>query len=271
MKVEVRPQVRMFAHSVYFRRPFQKVPSIIFRLHTISCLFDSHSVLLSLSLSLFLFLPLVIIAADQMNASYGILILQENIDKIPVISNHTMMGVCGPNCDITNYANVIQQHMQTYHFQNNQTISLSVAAQANYARNVLSTALRRGPYQVDVLMGGVDAKTKESSLYWIDYLGTLQKVNYGCQGYCTQFCLSIMDEQYNVNVKMTKEDAIRIIQMCIKEIQKRFLPQQKHFIIKCMEYDSEPTTVTTGSDGDENVNHNIKTSIVSFGNDPADN
>lgn len=227
----------------------------------------------------------VIIAADQMNASYGILILQENIDKVPVLSNHTMMGVCGPNCDITNFTNVIQQHMQTYHFQNNQTISLSVAAQANYARKVLSTALRRGPYQVDVLIGGVDAKTKQSSLYWIDYLGTLQKVNYGCQGYCTQFCLSIMDEQYNVNIKMTKDDAIRIIQMCINEIQKRFLPQQKHFIIKCMEYDVDNITTTTATatattttgisdvDVDENIliNQAIKTSIVSFGNDPADN
>ena len=212
-----------------------------------------------------------------MNASYGILILQENIDKIPIVSNHTMMGVCGPNCDITNYANVIQQHMQTYHYQNNQTIALSVAAQANYARNVLATALRRGPYQVDVLMGGVDVTTKESSLYWIDYLGTLQKVNYGCQGYCTQFCLSIMDEQYNVNIKMTKDDAIRIIQMCITEIQKRFLPQQKHFIIKCMEYDSTAaaatTTTSTSSSTDNNENHinSIKTSVVSFGNDPADN
>jgi 20S proteasome subunit beta 4 len=267
MKAEVRLKivVMLFCHVDFVYKLFD---GCIVGTLTKANLYLSHSLF-----------GTVVIAADQMNASYGILILQENIDKVPVLSNHTMMGVCGPNCDITNYTNVIQQHIQTYHFQNNQTISLSVAAQANYARNVLSTALRRGPYQVDVLIGGVDAKTKQSSLYWIDYLGTLQKVNYGCQGYCTQFCLSIMDEQYNANVKMTKDDAIRIIQMCINEIQKRFLPQQKHFIIKCMEYDMENTATTSTTAGtsdvdvDENIliNQAIKTSIVSFGNDPADN
>jgi 20S proteasome subunit beta 4 len=207
----------------------------------------------------------VILAADQMNASYGILILQENMDKIPILStnnnnNSTMMAVCGPNCDIMNYSNAIQQHIQTYHYQNNQTISLTTKAQAYYARHVLSTALRRGPYQVDLLLGGVDMaknNTTESSLYYIDYLGTLQKINYGCQGYCTQFCLSIMDEQYNKYQKMSKDDALRIIKMCIKEIQKRFLPQQKYFIIKCIEHD-----VSTNE---------IVTKTIEFSNDPADN
>lgn len=43
----------------------------------------------------------------------------------------------------------------------------------------LAKALRKGPFQTQVLMGGVDKRAEgkdDSSLFWLDYLGTLQKV-----------------------------------------------------------------------------------------------
>jgi 20S proteasome subunit beta 4 len=43
------------------------------------------------------------------------------------------------------------------------------------------------------LIAGVDAKEEKPSLYWMDYLGTMQKVDYSGQGYCANFILSIMD------------------------------------------------------------------------------
>lgn len=43
----------------------------------------------------------------------------------------------------------------------------------------LATALRKGPVQTQLLLGGVDKKAEGkdlASLYWMDYLGTLQQV-----------------------------------------------------------------------------------------------
>lgn len=44
----------------------------------------------------------------------------------------------------------------------------------------LAKALRKGPFQTQLLMGGVDKRVEsskdEASLFWLDYLGTMQKV-----------------------------------------------------------------------------------------------
>jgi hypothetical protein len=50
---------------------------------------------------------------------------------------------------------------------------------------------------------------------------------------------------------MSKEAAIKIIEMCIHELHTRFVPNQPNFIIKCVDKDG--------------------VSVVKFGMDPADN
>lgn len=43
----------------------------------------------------------------------------------------------------------------------------------------MAKALRKGPFQTQLLMGGVDKRAEgkaEASLFWLDYLGTMQKV-----------------------------------------------------------------------------------------------
>lgn len=45
----------------------------------------------------------------------------------------------------------------------------------------LAKALRKGPFQTQILMAGVDKRAEgkdEASLFWMDYLGTLQKVRW---------------------------------------------------------------------------------------------
>ena len=69
---------------------------------------------------------------------------------------------------------------------------------------------------MNVLLGGYDSQAKDSSLYWLDYMGTLQKVNFGVQGYASNFCLSIMDREWKPS--MTKDEAIEVIEKCIKEL-----------------------------------------------------
>jgi 20S proteasome alpha/beta subunit len=142
----------------------------------------------------------------------------------------------------------ISKNINLYELSNEGT-KLSTHAQANFARGEMAAALRRGPYQVNVLLGGYDEGKKDpASLYYLDYLGALHKVKHGAQGYAQYFCSSIFDKEYSDN--LTEEEAIKIIEHCIGEIHTRFLISQPNFIIKKVDKDG--------------------VSVVSFGGDPAD-
>jgi 20S proteasome subunit beta 4 len=149
----------------------------------------------------------------------------------------------------------IAKNINLYELSNEGT-KLSTHAQANFARGEMAAALRRGPYQVNVLLGGYDAGKPAGggggggSLYYLDYLGALHKVKHGAQGYAQYFCSSIFDKEYTTEADMTEERALTIIEYCIQEIQTRFLLSQTNFIIKKVDKDG------------------IK--VVSFGQDPAD-
>ena len=83
----------------------------------------------------------------------------------------------------------------------------------------------------------------------MDYLGSCQKVNYGVQGYASNFCLSIMDRDWVEG--LTEEDAVKIVEHCIQEMKMRFLLNQTNFIIKVVDKDGVRT--------------------LKYGADPADN
>ena len=124
---------------------------------------------------------------------------------------------------------------------------LSTHAQANFARGEMAAALRKGPFQVNVLLAGYDEKSGES-LYCLDYMGTLHKVKHGAQGHAQYFCSSIYDKDWEEN--LTEEEALTIIEKCIKEVHTRFMIHQPNFIIKKVDKDG------------------VK--VISFGEDPAD-
>ena len=52
-------------------------------------------------------------------------------------------------------------------------VELGVESTAQYLRTEMATALRKGPFQVNLLMGGYDPVDGRCRLYWLDYLGTL--------------------------------------------------------------------------------------------------
>mmetsp|Transcript_1766 Transcript_1766/g.2364 ORF Transcript_1766/g.2364 Transcript_1766/m.2364 type:complete len:202 (-) Transcript_1766:143-748(-) len=189
----------------------------------------------------------VIIAADQQNAR-SILVYQHNLDKITELTSHSAMGLSGPNCDIVNFGEYIQKNLALYEHMNHGS-KLSTSAQANFVRGILAEALRKGPYQVNLMLGGYDEKSKEGSLYYIDYMATLQKVNFGVQGYASNFCLSIFDREWKED--MSYEEAVEVIEHCIGELNKRFLIDQPNFIIKAINADGV-SVVKYGADPDDN-------------------
>jgi len=175
----------------------------------------------------------VVLAADQSNAR-SILVYQNNLDKVTKLSSHSAMGVSGPNADMVNFTEYIAKNLALYELANDGT-KLSTKAQANFCRNELAVALRKGPYQVNLLLGGYDEKDQTGSLYFLDYMASLQKIPYGAQGYASNFCLSIMDKEYKEG--LSESDALLIIEHSIKEIATRFLINQPNFMIKIIDKD----------------------------------
>ncbi len=99
----------------------------------------------------------------------------------------------------------------------------------------MARALRKGPYQTNLLLGGCDVVQGSSvpSLYFIDYLSALAKVNYGAHGYAANFILSVLDRDWRT--KMNLEEGLDVIKKCIKELNTRFLISQPKFIVKIVD------------------------------------
>ena len=77
------------------------------------------------------------------------------------------------------------------------------------------------------------------SLYWMDYLAAMTKVNFGCHGHCGNFLLSVFDREYPVNnpESLTMEQGMDLVRKCIHEIHTRFLPSQPNFVVKIIDKD----------------------------------
>jgi 20S proteasome subunit beta 4 len=156
------------------------------------------------------------------------------------------MGVAGPNCDLVTFTEYIAKNLALYEFSHD-GLKLSTKAQANFCRSELAAALRKGPYQVNLLLAGFDDKDG-ASLYFLDSMASLQKVGYGAHGHASSFCLSTMDRETKPG--MTEADALEIIDHCIHEIHTRFLISQPNFMIKVIDKDG--------------------VRVAKFGGDPAD-
>mmetsp|Transcript_5506 Transcript_5506/g.12667 ORF Transcript_5506/g.12667 Transcript_5506/m.12667 type:complete len:174 (-) Transcript_5506:91-612(-) len=98
-------------------------------------------------------------------------------------------------------------------------IPMSTKAAASFTRNELAHALRKGPFQADLLVAGVD--NEGPSLYFMDYLASSVKVNKAAHGYGAMFTLGLMDRYWKPD--LTEEEAIDIIKKCIKELETRFI------------------------------------------------
>ncbi|KUF96333.1 Sodium/glucose cotransporter 5 [Phytophthora nicotianae] len=120
------------------------------------------------------------------------------------------------------FGEYIQKNMKLYELRNG--VTLNGPATANYVRGELARFLRRSPYQVNLLIGAVDTTPEQKadpSLHWIDYLGSMVKVNFGAHGYGAHFCLSIFDREWKPD--MTLDEAKEVLKKCRAELDMRFL------------------------------------------------
>jgi 20S proteasome subunit beta 4 len=132
-------------------------------------------------------------------------------------------------------------------------ISLGCVATANYIRGEvkvdmittncassllliclqLARALRKGPFQTNVLFGGYDKTLSEPALYYIDYMGSMAKMNYGAHGYAASFVSSVLDREWQK--RLTVDQGLDVLRKCVFELRTRFLISQPKFIVKIVD------------------------------------
>jgi 20S proteasome subunit beta 4 len=90
----------------------------------------------------------------------------------------------------------------------------------------------QNPYSVNIILAGFD-KDVGASMYYIDYIATLHKIDKGAFGYGSYFCYSLMDKFYRPD--MTVEEAVDLVDKCIKEIKLRLVVAPQNFAIKIVD------------------------------------
>lgn len=143
----------------------------------------------------------VMTVADRAQAR-SIVVFKHDEDKIFELDSHMVMATAGPQGDRTNFAEYIQRNIQLYKYRND--LSLTTKGAANFTRSFayvmknatekiinrkeLATFLRKSPYQVNLLMAGFDEKVGPS-MYYMDYLGSMHKMDSAAHGYGSYFTL----------------------------------------------------------------------------------
>lgn len=94
--------------------------------------------------------------------------------------------------------------------------------------------LFQNPYMVNIILAGYDKETGPS-MYYIDYIASLHKLDKAAFGYGSYFALAMMDRHYRSD--MTVEEAIELVDKCIVEIRSRLVVAPPNFLIKIVDKD----------------------------------
>eukprot|EP01053_Blabericola_migrator_P009983 Blabericola_migrator_1__9982@NODE_5522_length_741_cov_199_959941_g3580_i0_p1_GENE_NODE_5522_length_741_cov_199_959941_g3580_i0NODE_5522_length_741_cov_199_959941_g3580_i0_p1_ORF_typecomplete_len197_score36_55Proteasome/PF00227_26/4_8e33AbiEi_4/PF13338_6/12AbiEi_4/PF13338_6/62_NODE_5522_length_741_cov_199_959941_g3580_i0115705 len=170
----------------------------------------------------------IAVAADQ-HAAYSILSLQNTEDKIYEIDGNKLLATAGVHADRASLGEYIQKNLHLTRLVR-QGVALSPKAAANYTRTELAEALRKGPYQVDVVLAGMNKETSAPEMYRIDWFGTLSEARIAAHGYGSHFVLGLLDREYRED--MSREDVMRLLNLCFQELKTRFVLSQSSFLIK---------------------------------------
>ena len=136
------------------------------------------------------------------------------------IDGNKLIGAAGPAADRVHFLEYIEKNVVLYGLRAGH--KLSTHATAQFTRNELAEALRKGPYQVNLLIGGFDsAGGVGPSLYFVDYLGAMHKVNVGAHGYASYFAMSLFDRFYHRDCSL--DEGLDVINKVLEELRTRFL------------------------------------------------
>ncbi|XP_067679274.1 proteasome subunit beta type-2-like [Haliotis asinina] len=169
-----------------------------------------------------------ILTACDMVSGRSVIAMKQDHDKMHKLSDKLLMLVTGESGDTVQFAEYISKNIQLYKMRNG--YELSPHAAANFTRKNLADYLRSStPYMVNMLIAGYDEE-EGPVLYFMDYLASLNKLPFAVHGYGSLFTMSIMDRYYKKD--MNQEEAMKLLQQCIDEVQKRFIVNLPNFRVR---------------------------------------
>ena len=166
------------------------------------------------------------------SAVHSIITIKQDEDKIIPVDSHKLFCVAGEAGDRVQFSDYVIANVKLYALRNE--TQLSTKSVANYARTELANALRRSPYHCNLLVAGYDkGEGGGASLYWLDYLATLHKVNTGGTGYGSYFTLSLFDKLWHP--ELTEAEALSMMEKGIEEIRRRLVVAAPKFVVKVVD------------------------------------
>ncbi|XP_060071050.1 proteasome subunit beta type-2-like [Ylistrum balloti] len=174
-----------------------------------------------------------ILMASDTASCRSIVSMKQDVDKMFKLSDKIVMSISGESGDTVQFAEYISKNIQLYKMRNG--YELSPHAAANFTRRNLAEYLRtRSRYTVNLLMAGYD-QTEGPSLYYMDYLASMNKCPFAAHGYGSFFVLSILDRYYRED--LSQDEALELLQRCVNEIRKRFIINLPAFKIRVVNKD----------------------------------
>nr|ANM86165.1 proteasome subunit beta type-2-A [Stygiella incarcerata] len=171
----------------------------------------------------------VLVAADASQA-FSIIAMKTDEDKMVEVEDKKVMAIAGEAGDRAQFGAFIQKNLKLRFLRTG--LPLSTKSTAHFVRSELATFLRQNPYMVNLLIAGYD-EVDGPSLYYLDYLASMQKMEAASHGHGSAMVLSTMDAHYKPGMEL--EDGIRVLKMAISEVKKRFLIAQPKFIVKVVD------------------------------------
>ena len=168
-----------------------------------------------------------ILAADTL-MSRSIVVMKHNECKYRPLNPRTGLIFMGESGDTHSLVDYLQANVALYGIRND-GVQLEPAAVAAFSRRTIADNLRKTPYNVNLLVGGINSED-QAELYWIDYLGSYVKVPFACHGYAGYFCMGLLDRNYKST--LTKEEALELLKKCIQELKIRFVADLPAFTVR---------------------------------------
>lgn len=166
-----------------------------------------------------------ILMASDRSVARSIMKLQDSDDKMTILSDNQIMAACGEIADRKDFSHLLKCELEYYYFVNGHRLNTDEVA--NYTRSSVAENLRKSPMQANLLIAGYD--TDGPKLYWMDYLGSCQKVTRGAHGYGAHFLYGILDNFYRKDLDYNT--AVDCFSACIYELKKRFVINMVDFTV----------------------------------------
>lgn len=160
--------------------------------------------------------------------------------QIVAIDNRKMLALVGDAGDRVVFSEYIQKNLTLFRLRN--SFESSTHSAAHFIRKELAEALRKGPYQCDMLIAGYDDDCGPS-LYYLDYMAALRPMKYAVQGAAGTFSDAIFDEQWKVyeNISIINqenlsiEEAKSLLKTCVHALYTRSFINETNFITKIVD------------------------------------